>query len=245
MPEENDNDSLSTSQNQTNVTPLTQSQSGEQNVQPPEHLKSKILITAGAILGIFIMSIGVFLFYFLTQDKETTNNPASISSEAPALVAENALEPPELYSEFEWNEITPTAPFDLPLLYIDSEPLDASISGREWNYKATEINEVNSLRSGFDDYYAQETTRLGWNNSLEYKGVNIQALSADGPTGAIIGYLKISRDKIILIMLSVNTEYKGGRTDENLFSCPCNTEFNVFISDPLFLEGLIKRVGEY
>lgn len=254
MPEENINntDSLNPIQNQTNVPPSIQAPSEKQPPGNSNQPKFKILAIISIVITICLIVIGGIILY-LSQQKPPESPEIAISTtdnitKTPTKESEDNLEPPELYPEFEWEEILSTIPDIGPLLYDDeSEELDLNISGKEWHYESLNINnsdERNVLVSGFDSYYEQEAARLGWNNIVEYNDVDIQVLAADGPKGGIMGYAKIEGDKIRLIVRSDNTKYKRDGVNQLPISCPCDIEFNVFVSEAISLGELIKRVGE-
>ena len=173
----------------------------------------------------------------LLQQNESSNPTITVISPTaiptPTINPDNALEAPKLYPGFEWEETAPTIPTYGFLLYADYEPLDISITGREWYYStnAGTFDELHMLRQRFDDHYGQEINRLAWNNSVKYDNKQIQALVADSPAGGTIGYSKIVGGKMRLIMLDDNTSYRGKSTDGRPFSCPCEIELKVFVSD--------------
>ncbi len=216
-----------------------QPQVPQENVTPQKTKNAtyKLFIIVGAVLvSIVLLSTGYFL-YISKQKYEASNMSATTISPTgiPTLIHESTLEAPQLYPEFEWEETSPTIPIDGPLLYGDDyEAIDISISGREWHSNMKNVNsfeELSTLRSGFKSYYGQEINRQGWDNVIEVNNKRIQVLAADSPAGGIIGYVKLAGNKMRLIMLKDNTKYRGRSTKNQLFSCPCDIELNVFVSD--------------
>lgn len=218
--------------NKTSEQPFEQTQP-----QKTPFFSSKILITIGAILVVITLVITVVLMVSSKtgeQDSQLATTFNSTPIIAPTLSPEDLLQPPDLYPEFAWKETDPTIPLNGPILYIDYEPIDTSFPGKEWQYNIKTVNsfeELHTLRLGFDNHYGQEINRLGWDNRVEYKGKKVQVLVADGPSGGSIGYAKIVGDKMRVIMLEDNTAYRGKSTNERPFSCPCDIDFTVFVSD--------------
>jgi len=117
------------------------------------------------------------------------------------------------------------------------------MNGQEWITSKDNLdrNSMDSLLSGFEQYYDKELTRRGWDTVYKDDLYYFVPLSADGPGGSIWGYIIVKDDKLREVILQKITPIEdfGG-----VATCPCNVGLRVFVSEIESLEDLIKRVEE-
>jgi len=199
---------------------------------------SKKLVVVGMLFVIVLFVIAT-IFIFLNKSNEQnlqlpiTSKP---TSSYPYEDTERLLNPPELYPEFEWEEVDQREDYSFtnnfagnPLYYLDFDPVYASVSGRQWNYsfESTSIDDLRKQKRLFYDYYSPQVEKIGYETEVEYLGKRLQVITADGPTGSIWGVTKIVGNKMRLIMFQDNTITQ----DAPYSACPCTLIFDVFVSD--------------
>lgn len=120
------------------------------------------------------------------------------------------------------------------MIYSNNEPLSVPISGKE--YVATKKNlstqDESTLYNNFKNFYDQQLTTTGWEQQIKYSNQQLTTIVADGITGNMWGYLKISNGTLGIFVLSRNITFLVGTSIEPP-SCPCNVEYRVFISNPI------------
>src|SRR3989344_3315032 len=250
MPEETSSDTPQINNPQNpNVPPPTQPPTNNLPPKKPPFLTPRILIIFGIFLIVVLLVFtGMFILLPKTE-KQKSQTPITSNSTpviTPTPVPEDALEAPELYPEFEWEE------------FIESE-LNKSLSesalysqkgnwgsirmnGKEWTASKDNLDRdsMEVLLTGFDVYYNSELTQRGWSYIYEDEQYNLVPLSADGPGGSIWGYIKVNDGKLRVILLQKLTPIEdfGG-----VATCPCSIGFRVFVSDIESIEELVKRIN--
>lgn len=155
---------------------------------------------------------------------------------------------PPLPSGFVWKEVSLTN--HESIFYTDRDSLlyekkgkviISNLSGKEW----TSIKNINTKEEldnyNFRNSYSVALQANGWTNTLNFHKMSLQAISADGPTGGIIGYLKSFGDELRIVILSQNVTIFNDK--EFPFGCPCTHTYRVFLSNPIRAEGL--KTEEY
>ena len=257
MPEENvNNTQLQSSLNQAQINTPNVSQMTPE-IPPTQSSRShklKIILLLGALI-IFIIIISGGVYAYLAQQKKSKISEPNLSSKFTSTITptstlnnDNALEPPELYPEFEWIKIDEENPNSLKngnpdntILYLEYDPINYEITGDEWIYEIEVINndEETNLISGFNEYYSNFFEKNGWSISKDYNNKEIGAIAASGPGGDIIGYIKIVNDKARLVVVHDNNGILG-RPD---YKCPCALSFNMFVSDIIDLNELLDVIN--
>lgn len=237
MPEEqiNNNASSNTLHNPAEMP----SQKSPLPTNPPiKHPTMKTRLKVSIIIGIIILAVlSIFGAYLFIANQNINQNLSMQSvSASPTIAPEDALRVPNLYPEFEWEEVDNSEPWSYLTnhdgeseFYIDSNRISVKTPGKQWHYQfeTNDSEDINAQLSGFWEYLHTEFDRLGWSNSLNQFDNKITAIAADGPGGGITGFIKIVADKMRLIVVQTQTNITFRTSDE----CPCSISYNIFISD--------------
>jgi hypothetical protein len=217
--------SVDPNRNQTVVPPNT----------PPDRVLKPFVFIGIIVIVVILVSIGL---YIVSRARDTANSafsPTTIPNQVPSQSQIDTFKPPPLYPEFEWKKNGKTT-YEDNILYDSThfEDIEYKPTGEEWVFGKENIeepDEVFEFSQSFTNYYTDELTETGWDYYVNLGNRKVSGLMADGVGGGVVTYLKQSGNNMRSIVLETYTTYRGKATEEVPFSCPCDVEFQVFISD--------------
>lgn len=240
----------------------TPENSDVQTAQAPNNSsKLKIIvIILGVLLLLSFGTTGYFAYQNGKLRKEITklqkelseNNKVDIQKESDhTSLINNSV---ELFPEINWELIKENKIFDFAVYYDNySTATDSAnaivgnkaLVGQLWGSTVGNLNhdELGQLVKSFSEYYSSEELESeGWQEFVNYEGIRLSALAADGPSGSVWGYLYIEDEELKVIIVSHETEGPW-TTSENTpatLNCPCTISFEVFVSEPYPLEDIVR-----
>lgn len=211
------------------------------------NVKYRVLIFLFFALLIFIP----VLFYLksLIPNVSKQNSPTASALPTPSQVKESEFINPNnltIPTSILGFIITPVEKADSSIeenaFYFDFKGFPLSLKGWEAKKEGLKSEDYTKYQKLFRDYLNSELTKKGWAADLEVNGKVFQPLTADGPGGAVWGYVKRSEDKFqVIIIQERGASYKN----EPIYSlgkdCPCNLSFSVFFSEVFNINKFLKN----
>ena len=142
--------------------------------------------------------------------------------------------------------ITPVARADSSIeesaFYFDFKSFSLPLKGWVARKEGLKSEDYIKYQKLLRDYFNSELTKRGWTTDIEVNGKVLQPLTADGPGGAVWGYVKRSEDKFqVIILQERGASYKS----EPIYSlgkdCPCSLSFFVFFSEVFNIDRFLKN----
>lgn len=167
----------------------------------------------------------------------------------PAQVKENEFIAPNTFSlpgSFMGFTITSVERADSSIeenaFYFDFKSFSLSLRGWKARKEGLKSEDYTKYQKLFRDYLNSELTKRGWAADIQINGKVLQPLTADGPGGAIWGYVKRSNDKFqIIILQETSSSYKKQSISSLEEDCPCSLSFFVFFSEVFNIDKFLKN----
>lgn len=200
------------------------------------------------VLVIIILALGLlggFLFYFKNQQITPVAQPSTQQKRAETTTAPAKADTTLLYPNIKWIP-KPQVKSTLAVIRVandkTNQTTDVNLSGKTWVYKKKSIKTLeefnqDSLWGTILSYYQDKLS--GWTRSITSGDYTIEAISADGGGASMMGYLKKTDDTIQVISLLSQTTFAKGEFPIDA-DCPCDTQYEVFISDDYPLDKLFS-----
>lgn len=126
--------------------------------------------------------------------------------------------------------------------YFDFKSFSLPLKGWEARKEGLKSEDYTKYQKLFRDYLNSELTKRGWAADTEVNGKVLQPLTADGPGGAVWGYVKRSEDKFQVVLIQeINSSQKGQPVSNPNQDCPCSLSFFVFFSEVFNIDRFLKN----
>lgn len=126
--------------------------------------------------------------------------------------------------------------------YFDFKGFSLPLKGWVARKEGLKSEDYTKYQKLLRDYLNSELTKRGWAADIEVNGKVLQPLTADGPGGAVWGYVKRSEDKFqIIILQETSFSYKKQPISSLEEDCPCNLSFFVFFSEVFNMDKFLKN----
>lgn len=199
--------------------------------------------------ALLILIPASFYLKSLMSNISKQNSPAASSLPTSAQIKESDFINTSTFSipgNFIGFTITPVERADSSIeknaFYFDFKSFPLSLKGWEARKEGLKSEDYTKYKKLFRDFLNSELTKRGWAAEIEVNGKVLQPLTADGPGGAIWGYVKRSEDKFQVVLIQeINSSQKGQPVSNPNQDCPCSLSFFVFFSEVFNIDRFLKN----
>lgn len=212
-------------------------------------MRFKYRFLISLFFALLILTPASFYLKSLMSNIPKQSSPTASSLATPAQIKESEFINPNTFNipaGILGFTITPVERADSSIeksaFYFDFKSFPLPLKGWEARKEGLKSKDYTKHQKLFRDYLNSELTKKGWATDIEVNGKVLQPLTADGPGGAIWGYVKRSEDKFQVVLIQeINSSQKGQPVSNPNQDCPCNLSFFVFFSEVFNIDRFLKN----